>query len=80
METISTERHKQRNSKTELFGDQLVEPFERPSRVEYIIGRMREVDLGLTSEPDDFGMDHVLAIHDSEFNAVSILQVFEDAS
>ena len=62
METIFTERHNLRNSKTELFGGQLVEPFERPSRAEYIIGRVREVELGPISEPDDFGMKPILAI------------------
>ncbi|AKS46128.1 Acetoin utilization deacetylase AcuC [Octadecabacter temperatus] len=69
METIFTERHRLRNSKTELFGGQLVEPFERPSRAEYIIGRVREVDLGPVSEPDDYGMDPILAIHDADFIA-----------
>lgn len=73
METIFTERHKLRNSKTELFGGQLVEPFERPSRAEYIIERVREADLGLISEPDDFGMDPILAIHDADF--IAFLQV-----
>ena len=73
METIFTERHNLRNSKTELFGGQLVEPFERPSRAEYIIGRVREVELGPISEPDDFGMKPILAIHDKGF--IDFLQI-----
>lgn len=73
METIFTDRHKLRNSKTELFGGELVEPFERPSRAEYIIGRVCAVDLGPISEPDDFGMDPILAIHDVDF--IAFLQV-----
>ena len=73
METIFTERHNLRNSKTELFGGQLVEPFERPSRAEYIIGRVREVELGPVSEPDDFGMKPILAIHDKGF--IDFLQI-----
>lgn len=73
METIFTERHKLRNSKTELYGGQLVEPFERPSRAEYIIGRVREVELGPVSAPEDFGIDPILAVHDSVF--VDFLQV-----
>ena len=73
METVFTERHKLRNSKTELFGGQLVEPFERPSRAQYIIDRVREVDLGLVSEPDDFGLNPILAIHDKDF--IEFLQV-----
>jgi acetoin utilization deacetylase AcuC-like enzyme len=73
METIFTERHNLRNSKTELFGGQLVEPFERPSRAEYIIARVREVELGPVSEPDDFGMKPILAIHDKGF--IDFLQI-----
>lgn len=73
METIFSERHKLRNSKTELFGGQLVEPFERPSRAEYIIGRVREVGLGAVSAPDDFGIAPILAVHDEAF--VDFLQV-----
>jgi acetoin utilization deacetylase AcuC-like enzyme len=69
METIFSERHILRNSKTELFGGQLVEPFERPSRAEYIIGRVREVGLGHVSEPEDFGMAPILAVHDDAFVA-----------
>ena len=67
METIFTERHNLRNSRTELFGGQLVEPFERPSRAEYIIDRVREVALGPVIEPDDFGMAPITAIHDADF-------------
>ena len=73
METIFTERHKLRNSKTELYGGQWIEPFERPSRAEYIIGRVREVDLGPVTEPDDFGMNPILTIHDASF--IEFLQV-----
>ncbi|UWR21990.1 histone deacetylase family protein [Sulfitobacter sp. S190] len=69
METIFTERHKLRNSKTELYGGELVEPFERPSRADDIIDRVRAVNLGPVSAPDDFGMDPILAIHDPAFIA-----------
>ena len=73
METIFTERHQLRNSKTELFGGQFVEPFERPSRAQYIIDRVREVSLGPVREPDDFGIDPILAIHNKAF--IDFLQV-----
>jgi len=73
METIFTEKHNLRNSKTELHGGQLVEPFERPSRAEYIIDRVRTVDLGPINEPEDFGMAPILAIHDAGF--IDFLQV-----
>ena len=67
METIFTEKHHLRNSKFELFGGELVEPFERPSRAEFIIERVRQVGLGPVSDPDDFGMDPILAVHDAGF-------------
>ncbi len=67
METIFTEKHKLRHSQTELSGGELVYPFERPSRAQYIIDRVREVGLGPISDPDEFGMDPILAIHDSDF-------------
>lgn len=73
METIFTEKHKLRNSKTELYGGQLVEPFERPSRAEYIVDRVRAVGLGEVTPPDDFGMDPILAVHDSAY--LEFLQV-----
>lgn len=72
METIYTEAHKLRDAQTELFGGQLVPPHERPSRIEYILSRVREMNLGPVSGPQDFGMDPIHAIHDREF--VSFLQ------
>lgn len=67
METIFSEMHRLRNSKTELHGGQLVEPFERPSRAEYIVDRVRTVNLGPVTPPEDFGIDPILAIHDIGF-------------
>ncbi|WP_227268366.1 histone deacetylase family protein [Roseobacter weihaiensis] len=67
MDTIFTEKHHLRNSKTELYGGQLVEPFERPSRAEYIIGRVREVALGPVSAPNDFGIAPIAAVHDADY-------------
>ena len=73
METIFTERHQLRNSKTELFGGKLVEPFERPSRAEYIINRVHDIKLGPVNGPDDFGLGPILAVHDKSF--IDFLQV-----
>ena len=73
METIFTERHRLRNSKTELHGGLLVEPFERPSRAEYIVERVRKVGLGPVSAPDDFGMAPIMAVHDRGY--IDFLQI-----
>ncbi|MEM7069478.1 MAG: histone deacetylase family protein [Pseudomonadota bacterium] len=72
METIYTEKHKLRDAKTELFGGELVYPHERPSRAEYIINRVKETELGTVSDPVDFGLDPILAVHDKDF--LSFLQ------
>ncbi len=73
MKTIFTEKHHLRNSKTELYGGELVQPFERPSRAEYIIGRVREAVLGPIIDPHDFGMDAIYKVHDRDY--VDFLEV-----
>ncbi len=45
MLTVFSEKHKLRDAKTELYGGQLVPPFECPARVEYILGRLKSVKL-----------------------------------
>ncbi|WP_146346951.1 histone deacetylase family protein [Falsiphaeobacter marinintestinus] len=67
METIYSEKHKLRDAKTELFGGKLVQPHERPSRAEFVIDRVRKTDLGPVSDPDEFGMDPIFAIHEDHF-------------
>jgi acetoin utilization deacetylase AcuC-like enzyme len=67
MRTIYTERHRLRDAKTELYGGELVQPFERPSRVDMVIKAVRESGLGDTHEPDAFSLDPVLAVHDADF-------------
>jgi acetoin utilization deacetylase AcuC-like enzyme len=67
MKTFYSEKHKLRDAKTELYGGQLVQPFERPSRAEYIRDRVAEVGLGPIVTPDDFGMGPILKVHDADF-------------
>ena len=69
METIYTDKHRLRDSQTELYGGELVYPFERPTRAEYILNRVRDTALGPVSDPQDFGMEPVLAIHDAGYVA-----------
>ena len=42
MKTIYSKNHILRNSKTELYGGELVQPFERPERMEFIINAIKE--------------------------------------
>ena len=67
MLTIHSEDHKLRNAATELYGGELVPPFECPARVDYILSRLREVGLGEVAGPDAFGLDPVLRIHDPDY-------------
>lgn len=76
METIYSEDHKLRDAQTELYGGQLVYPFERPSRLDYIHARLTEVGLGPITAPDTFGMEPILAVHDAEY--VDFLQTAWD--
>ena len=69
MKTIYTDRHKLRDAKTELFGGELVAPFECPVRAEFILDRLRERGLGEVLAPQSFGLDPILAVHDSDYVA-----------
>lgn len=67
MKVIHTERHRLRASKTELYGGQLLPPFECPERVEHILAELARRDYRDVVAPDDFGLDPVLGIHDADF-------------
>jgi acetoin utilization deacetylase AcuC-like enzyme len=67
MLTVFSEKHALRDSKTELYGGELVPPFECPVRAEHILQRVREVSLGDVIAPDQFDIDAVTRIHDPEF-------------
>ena len=67
MKTVYTERHKLRDAKTELFGGELVPPFECPIRAEYILKRVKAQNLGPVIAPSTHGLDPILAIHDRDF-------------
>lgn len=72
METIYTEKHRLRHSQTELSGGELVYPFERPTRAEFVLNRVREVGLGPVSAPGEYGFDPIHAVHRADY--VSFLQ------
>jgi acetoin utilization deacetylase AcuC-like enzyme len=67
MLTVFSEKHALRNPKTELHGGELVLPFECPVRAEYVLQRLQEVNLGEVVKPQDFSIDSITAIHDSDF-------------
>ena len=67
METVYTERHRLRNAKSELFGGELVEPFERPERMDTILARLQSRKLGRIIKPREFGLAPVLRVHDPDY-------------
>ena len=67
MITVFSDKHRLRNAKTELYGGQLVAPFESPSRADIVLERVKSEKLGEVIEPQDFGMDPVLTLHDAGF-------------
>ncbi|MEL6478493.1 MAG: histone deacetylase family protein [Pseudomonadota bacterium] len=67
MKTVHTEKHRLRASKTELFGGELVPPFECPERIAHILARLDERKIGQVIGPDSFGLTPVLAVHDPDY-------------
>ena len=61
MKTIYSEQHRLRDAKTELYGGELVTPFERPSRADTVIKAITQSNLGEIVAPDTFTMDPVRA-------------------
>ncbi len=53
MKTIYTDQHRLRDAQTELYGGELVKPFERPSRADTVIAAVRDSTLGPVEAPDD---------------------------
>ncbi|MDX1400428.1 MAG: histone deacetylase family protein [Kiloniellales bacterium] len=67
MLTIESDKHRLRDAKTELYGGELVPPFECPARADMILQRIRDVGLGPVEGPKDFGLDPILRVHDGDF-------------
>ena len=72
MKTVYSEDHKLHHGKVELIDGQLKPPVEKPERAEMILRSVQEVDLGEVIPPEDFGLEPILRVHDSEF--VTFLQ------
>jgi len=67
MLTVFSEKHALRDSKTELYGGQLVPPFECPIRAEHILQRVKDVSLGEIIAPESFDIEAITRIHDPAF-------------
>lgn len=72
MLTIYSEDHRKRDAKTELLGGQLIAPFEKPSRMDFILQRIQSQGFGDVIAPREFGTRPLLALHDAGY--VSFLE------
>ncbi|MBI1386438.1 MAG: histone deacetylase family protein [Rhizobiales bacterium] len=69
MLTIYSPRHTLRDAKTELFGGELVAPFECPRRAEIILERLRAVGLADIRPPVEHGRAPIERVHDAAYLA-----------
>ncbi|MFT5226580.1 MAG: acetoin utilization deacetylase AcuC-like enzyme, partial [Polaribacter sp.] len=67
MLSVYSEKHELRNPKTELYGGELVTPFECPIRAEYILERLKSEKIGNIIKPKEFGLVPITRIHDAGF-------------
>lgn len=67
MLTVFSEKHALRDAKTELYGGELVPPFECPVRAEFVLEQIQSVRLGEVIAPQEFGLDPINRIHDTGF-------------
>jgi len=67
MKTIYSEKHILRDSKTELYGGELVPPLECPVRAEYIVKEIRKRNLGPILPPENQPRSTILRIHSEDY-------------
>ena len=67
MKTIYSKNHILRNSKTELYGGELVKPFERPERMDYILSEIKSRKLGPILDPTVSDIDIIHKVHKRDY-------------
>jgi len=67
MKIVLSEDHRQHFPRGELYGGELVVPFERPERWDIIVECLTAQDMTDFVDPDPLNMDTVKAIHDAGF-------------
>ena len=67
MITIYSSKHSLRNAKTELYGGELVRPFERPERMNYILDEIKNQKLGEIRTPKEIDFGIINKIHDEDY-------------
>ena len=67
MITVYSDDHRLHNGKFEFAEGKLVPAFECPDRADIVLEAVRNAGLGDVIEPNDFGLDPVLRVHDRRF-------------
>ena len=68
MKIFYSEAHRQHYPSFEVFdGGKRVQYFENPDRMDRILAALKKTDWANFCEPDDFGLDPILAVHDRDY-------------
>ena len=67
MKTFYSEIHKLRDANTELYGGELVKPFERPQRLDFIVEEIKKRDLGEILNPNKIDFKIINKVHDNDY-------------
>jgi acetoin utilization deacetylase AcuC-like enzyme len=67
MKTVFSEDHREHFAQGELYGGELVTPFERPSRVEYILRELQRRKFSNLIAPSKLDMKPVHKVHDVDY-------------
>ena len=67
MKVVYSENHRLHFPQGELYGGEFVTPFERPSRIEYILRELKQRKMADLMEPEKLDMRPVRKVHDKGF-------------
>lgn len=67
MQVVYSEQHRAHFAQAEIFGGEFVTPFERPSRMEYILRELRNRRMDRLVPPAKLDMKAVRRVHDAGF-------------
>ena len=63
MKTVFSPRHHGHSGQVELVAGKIVPAFEKPSRAEFIVERVKAVSLGDITGPDEYSMHIASKVH-----------------
>ena len=67
MKSVYSPRHHGHSGNVELVAGAIVPAFEMPSRAEFVLSRLKEVQLGPILEPDDHSLATAAKVHDKAY-------------